>query len=235
MNTFDDYRTQNLKDRMAGRWFTTKRTRNKIILETLCRSIALSLRVLLRKDIGVESFSFWMIIWSFLWIRLCLVINAFEAESNDLFYNFVNPFIFSSFSTGFLNVFSFFFLSSVLWFYFRTEFPMNTTPMPDVLSRGESVPLQPVIKKDNWFFRRKAFVQTTIASVLCLIFGAILIQFEQTIGVGLYFLTSSVILFIDEFNYHRADIRYTRIIKSKLLRAKRKQAEQNFNDFNEYS
>lgn len=234
MQTFDDYRTNKLKDRMAGRWFTTNRTRSKIIVETFCRSVALSLRVLLRKDIGVESFSFFMIVWGFFWIRLCLVINAFEAEANDVFYNFVNPFIFSSFGTGFLNVFSFIFLASISWYYFRTEFPMKSDPMPDVLSRGESVPLKPVIKKESGFFRKKAFVQTAIASIICLIFGVVLMQFERTIGAGLYFTISSITLFFDELNYHRADIRYTRIIKSKILRAKRKQAEQNFNDFNEY-
>jgi len=229
MQLFDDYRTHNLKDRIAGRWFIKNRTPFKVGFETIGRSMALSLRVLLRKNIGIESFSFWMAFWGLIWIRLCLVINAHEPESKEGANQLFNPLMFTDLGTGFLNVFSWFYIGSMIWFVYRTEFPSRNKPFVNVLSGGESVPLNPIINSENWY-QKKAFVQSVIAPVLGLMLGYILLKLQQ-IGIGYYFLVSSIALLIDEVNHHRADIRYERIIKSKLFEAKRRRGQLGYDDF----
>lgn len=231
MFTFDDYKTNMLKDRMAGRWFATDRTSSKIWIETIGKGIALSLRTLLRKNIGVETFSFWNSCWAFLWIRICLVLNIFISSEFFDFTYFINPLLFSNLGTGLLNVFSLVLLASIFWYSFRPELPASHTGFVDVLNRGESMILRPLIKKDEWFFQKEGFVQSTIAPGLCFIMGGSFIFFSSTIGLGLFFMISSTALFIDEINYHRAGSRYDRIVRSKIFRTKQKYAGHDYDRF----
>lgn len=233
METFDDFRTKTLKDRMAGRWFVTNRTRMKVIIETLGRSMAMTFRVLLRKDIGVETFSFWMVLWGICWIRLCMSINAATDETVGFLDNFTNPAAFSNFGTAFLNLFSYFFLIAVIWYNINTEFPTKDTPPPNVLDRGQSVVLKPLIDEEKSFLRKEGFVQAAIAPALGLLLGLLFIRFEQTYGVGLYFTISSIALLIDEVNYHRAVIRYRRIIHGYGDKARKQHQKNRYGTYNQ--
>ena len=233
MELFDDYRTKMLRDRVAGRWVVKNRTPGKVRVETIGRSLAFTLRILLRKNIGTETFTFWNVLWGFLWIRLCNVINNYEPESKEALTHLLNPLMFSDVGTSFLSVFSFFFLVSIGWYYYRAQFPTNNRPFTDVISRGKSVPLKSVINQKKWF-QRKGFVQSAIAPVLGLILGYALLNIQTTIGVGFFFFVSSIALLIDEVNYHSANFRLMKIRKAKIIRGKRERDNFDIDDFEEF-
>lgn len=222
MQLYDDYRTDKLKDKMAGRWFVGKRTSTKVYIETIGRSMALTMRVLLRKNIGIESFSFWMVVWGFLYIRLCIFFQTYVPDSDKNLDSFFSPFLFNDFGAFMLNVFSFLFLGIVIYHVVDTEILRKNSSKTDVLNRGESVPLHPLIDNENWFFRKEGFVQSLVASLIGCAFGYILTYFDSTYGIGIYFMGGSIALFIDESNYHRARVRFERIVNSKTHRAQKK-------------
>ena len=231
--SYADNRSVSLQDRINGRWFPKNRTKSKIVFETLGRSMGLTLRVVLRKDIGTETFSFWMVLWGFIWLRFCLVIETAKAGSESYISDFINPLAFSGFGVSVLHVLSVVFLITICINIYNTEFPKRNS-IPDVLSRGESVPLAPLINDEKSFLQKVGFVQAVIAPGICFLIGLFFWFTEFSLGLAVYFLFSSIALMICEANYHRADIRYNRIIGGKELHARRRHKRRKRDNYDSY-
>lgn len=223
MELFDDYRTKRLKNRIAGRWFPANRSRFNRLFETIGRSLAMTIRVLLRKKIGVETYNLWMVITGILWIRLCLSIGAHIGAEASWTTAFISLFPFYSVGTGILTVFNYLFLLACLYYVLRTEF--GNQEGLNVDDRGQSNLLEFLIHEDAPILLRKAFVQAVIAPMLGLLISCILLWFQFAAGLQIFLIGSSLALLIDEINYHRALIRLRRILVSKQVKA-RDQMEQ---------
>lgn len=213
MELFDDYRTKRLKNRIAGQWFPANRSARKRIIEAIGRGLAMTLRIMIRKNIGVESYTFWMVISGVLWIRLSLSIGAAIMGEAPWIEVISNPLPFYSIGTGILTVQSYLFSILCLWIFLRTELGEQINIRVD--NRGESTLLNFLIQEDAHILLRKAFVQAVIAPVLGLIIATTLFLLETAVGLQIYLIGSSLALLIDEINYHRALIRLRRILVSK--------------------
>lgn len=213
MELFDDYRTKRLKNRIAGQWFPERRSQRKRIIEIIGRGLAMTIRIMLRKGIGIESYTFWMVISGVLWIRLSMSIGAaFMSESNWI-EAFLDPLAFYSMGTGILTVLGYVFSILCLRIFIKTEFGEQKGIRVD--DRGESNLLDFLIHENAHILLRKGFVQAVIAPTLGLVIATILILLETAIGLQIYLMGSSLALLIDEVNYHRALIRLRRIFVSK--------------------
>lgn len=223
MELFDDYRTKKLKNRIAGRWFPEKRSLVRVLIETIGRSMAMTLRVLLRKEIGIESYNFWMVLCGLLWLRMCVALSAHYARDMKLLEYLINPLAFTDVATGIINVFSLLFLLACIWYFLKTEFGSQANLNVD--SRGESTLLAFLIHEDAPILLRKSFVQAVIAPLIGLLVGFVCSYFPATYGTAILLFGSSTALLIDEINYHRAMIRLRRIIISKENKARNQMAE----------
>lgn len=210
-HSFDDYRTIRLKNRIAGWWFTENRTFWKIVIETIGRSMAFSLRVLLRKRIGIETFNFSMVVTGFIGIRICYSISAYQASQAEFSQYLFRPISFVSFETAFLGFFGLFYLFACGWYVIATEFNLGKG-FHNVLVRGKSNLLEFIIDEEKSFVQSESFVQAAIAPVLGFTLGFVMLKMDVLIGTSCYLLFASLILFIDEFLYHRAKIRLRRIM-----------------------
>ena len=226
-HSFLDHRNLTLNNRVAGLWFTENRTTFKKVIETTGKSLALTMRVILRRNIGTETFNFWMVSCGFLLIRLSTSISAsFRTEAN-VFGHFFNFLAFHGVETGALNVFSVFFLLACTWYVIRTEIyhPSSENEPPDVLERGKSTLFKPVIDDDKSVLRTEGFVQSMIAPTLLLGIGICLWHFGIALVGGVYLTASSFFLMVDETLYHRASVRQFRLMMANENRLKKKRAK----------
>lgn len=204
----NDHRTQELNDRIAGWWFTGNRTKTKKNIELFGRSMALTLRVLLLKKIGTETYSFLMVVVGFLLLRLFSCISLYISGEENPFSNFFNPFTFQTVEASSLDLFSIFFVGACAWYVVWTEFyrPTSERQIPNVLEHGEANILKPLVDEDKSIFTTESFVQSVIAPTLLLGVGLGLRWFDTWPSISLYLCLGSAALFIDEANYHRAVI-----------------------------
>jgi len=223
MESYSNFKVESLKNRLAGRWFNDYRGSFLVLFEVLGRSMAMTMRVLLRKDIGVESYSITNIIVGFMWIRLCVSLSAAIPENIRAFDNVFNPLAFDDVATGMLNVFGFIYLLATIWIFIRTEL----TPIGevDVNSKGETNLFQSVLQKEKSVFLREGFVQAGIVPFICFSIGLVCWQFDESFGIGLFLTVSSVALSADEINFHRAAIRLRRIYLSNEKKARKEMAK----------
>jgi hypothetical protein len=218
MDSYQDHRSQALNNRIAGWWFTNNRTKAKKRIELVGRGIAFTMRVILLKSIGTETFTFGMFMVGLLWMRLCTCISIPEGVVENRIYQVFNPFAFHGWETGLLNLASLFFLGACIWYVVRTEFFRDT---PDVLEHGETNLLKPLVKEDGTVFTTDSFVQSTISPLIGLAIGLVIWRSDVWFGMSLYLSVSSVALLIDEVNYHRAVIRRWRLEMANRRRAKK--------------
>jgi hypothetical protein len=221
--SLNDHRTQELNDRMAGRWFTQNRTRTKKNIELFGRSMALTFRILLLKQIGTETYSFKMVVVGFLLLRLFSYASLYVPGAENPFSNFYNPFSFQSVEASLLDMFSVFFVVACGWYVARTEFyrPTSERQIPNVLEHGEANILKPLVNEDKSIFTTESFVQSVIAPILLLGVGLGLRWFGVWPSTSLYLCIGSAALFYDEANHYRAVILTWRRKVAGEIRAKK--------------
>ena len=226
-HSFFDYRNLKLNNRVAGLWFTENRTVFKKIIETIGKSFALTMRVALRRNIGTETFSFWMVAGGFLLVRLFTSISASMLTEANALCHFFDFLAFQNIETGALNLFSVFFLMACIWYVYKTEIyhPSSEGEPPDVLDRGKSTLFNPVIDDDKSVLRTESFVQSMIAPALFLGIGVCLWYFGIALIGGIYLTTCSTFLMIDETLYHRASVRQFRLMMANENRLKKKRTK----------
>jgi hypothetical protein len=223
MEQYSNFKIEALKNNLAGRYFNKWRNSFFVMLEILGRSLSMTMRVLLRKDIGVESYNITNVIVGFLWIRLCVSLSAAIPEDIRAFDNVFNPLAFNDVATGMLNVFGYIYLLATIWIFIRTELaPIGEV---DVNSNGATNLFQMVIQKEKSVFLREGFVQAGIVPSICFLIGLVCWQFNQSFGIGLFLTISSVALSIDEIVFHRAAIRLRRIYLSNEKKARKEMAK----------
>ena len=223
MEQYSNFKIEALKNRLAGRYFNKYRNSFFVMIEILGRSLSMTMRVLLRKDIGVESYNITNVIVGFLWIRLCVSLSAAMPENVRAFDNVFNPLAFNDVATGMLNVFGFIYLLATIWFFIKTELaPIGEV---DVNSKGDTNLFQIILQKEKSVFLREGFVQAVIVPFVCLAFGLVCLQFDQSFGIGLFLIPSSVALSADEINFHRAAVRLRRLYLSNEKKARKEMAK----------
>lgn len=226
MQSLIDHKKLHLNNRVAGWWFTSNRTTCKKAIEILGKSFSLTLRVVLRRNIGTETFSFWMVVLGFLLIRLFTSISASMSTGANVFGHYFDFMSFQNIETGVLNLFSVFFLVACIWYVIRTEIyhPSSKSEPPDVLERGRPTLFKPVIDDDKSVFRTEGFVQSMIAPALFLGIGVCLWHFDVAHVSGIYLSIGSIFLMIDETLYYRASEKQFRGLMAEENRLNKKRA-----------
>jgi hypothetical protein len=198
---------------MAGWWFTKERTKRKVMVELVGRSLALTLRVCLFKAVGTETFTWKMVLFGTLWLRFCTWGSIPAGQSSSWYVELVNPIAFQGVETSLLNLLSLFFVGMCIRYVYRTELrrPSAGEKPPNVLKHGDPNLLRPLVDEDASVFRSEGFVHAAIAPLIGIGIGVLLWHCSFK-WMSAYLAISSIALFIDEANFYRAKARRTRLL-----------------------
>ncbi len=224
MYSLSELRNKQIENQLAGGWFTAERTPTLIAIELVGKSIAFSLRVLHRKKVGTESFTFWIAGLGFLWIRI-FVCSAIPSTSDKTPYdNLWNLLAFHNLETAILNLWCIAFLVSCAVHLVRNELfsPTFKWGQKDVFERGETIiPFRKKVRRKKSILENDGIVQTILIPSFFAAIGLALWFCDVCGSTIIYLWVSSFALFIDEALYHRAIVRKKRGIDSHKHRAER--------------
>ena len=217
----EDSKKKKLADRKARRWFPGNRNPYLKYLEILGRSVALTIRVIMRVGVGVSTFNLTMIFVGFIWLRIFVFISV---PASEVPWRLINPFVFDSVESAILSIYSYIFLFICIGIFVHTErlgLTGDKDDEMDVKNPGESSLLGHLIDEEK-LFSKKTIIQAGLEPLFVFSVGWLLVIFGPTKTIGLYLFFSSFFYFYDEWNYHRSNVLDERIKKSDLKRGKKK-------------
>ncbi|MCB0212442.1 MAG: hypothetical protein KDJ52_24075 [Anaerolineae bacterium] len=213
----EDEKKKRLRERESGAYFPGTKNKTLQDIELIGHGIALPVRMALRKNVGTQTYNWWIVLVGFLWMRIWVMLSLAFA-GNGYAWPFINPKIMEPLEAMLLNGLSYVFLLNSIYLSLRTERGYLKTDVPkeeriNTKSWGQSrffLPNEEGTERSNMpeiyedLARKEWFHEAVKEPLLVLIPGLVFVFFTYMKVWGWFLVIGAVIFFLEEANRHRA-------------------------------